>query len=163
MPFIFTLRFHIPAQAGSLVDLVERLGAAGCDDALVGIGRPGRLALEFTRESSGADEAMESAVTDVLQTIPTARLVEAGPDFVGLSDVATLVGVSRQNLRQLTVAHADTFPPPVHDGSTVLWRLAPVLAWLADHAGYVIAPELTAVARASWRVNQGIMAGVGGP
>lgn len=32
-------------------DLVERLGAAGCDDALVGIGRVGHLSLEFTRQA----------------------------------------------------------------------------------------------------------------
>lgn len=30
--------------------LFERLAEEGCDDALVGVGQPRRLALEFTRE-----------------------------------------------------------------------------------------------------------------
>ncbi len=36
------------------------------------------------------------------------------PDHVGLSKTAGLAGVSRQNLRQRTVAYANRFPPPVH-------------------------------------------------
>jgi hypothetical protein len=39
--------------------LVERLAEEGCDDALVGIGPPGRLALGFVREASSAHDAIE--------------------------------------------------------------------------------------------------------
>ena len=81
--------------------LVERLAEAGCDDALVGTGQKGRIALNFIREAASAKEAIISALTDVKRVIPHARLLEVTPDFVGLSDVAELLGVSRQNMRKL--------------------------------------------------------------
>jgi hypothetical protein len=40
--------------------------------------------------------------------------LETAPDYVGLSEAAELAGVSRQNLRQRTVAYANRFPPSVH-------------------------------------------------
>src|SRR5439155_384770 len=83
---------------------IERLGAAGCDDALVGIGQPGRIALEFTREAHSAEAALVSALTDVKRAIPSARLIEAAPDFVGLTDVAEVVGMTRQNMRKLMIS-----------------------------------------------------------
>jgi hypothetical protein len=60
-------------------DLVERLGEAGCDDALVGIGQPGRIALNFTREADSAQQAFISALEDVRRAIPDAELIEAKP------------------------------------------------------------------------------------
>jgi hypothetical protein len=57
--------------------LVERLAEEGCDDALVGIGPPGRLALEFVREASSAHGAIEGALEDVRRAVPNARLIEA--------------------------------------------------------------------------------------
>ncbi len=71
---------------------------AGCDDALVGVGQPGRIALDFTREARSASEAVLSAIKDVQRAIPGARLIEAGPDYVGLTEVAEMVGVTRQNI-----------------------------------------------------------------
>lgn len=51
----------------------------------MGVGQPGRLALEFTREAKSAQAAVGSALADVKRVIPTARLIEAAPDFVGLT------------------------------------------------------------------------------
>ena len=39
----FRLKFSLPASESDMDELVERLGAAGCDDALIGIGQPGRI------------------------------------------------------------------------------------------------------------------------
>lgn len=104
--------------------LVERLGDAGCDDTLVGIGQPGRLALEFTREAADAGAAVRSALADVHRTAPSARLIEMTPDLLELTDVAEIVGVSRQNMRKLMLAHPESFPVPVHVGSASIWQLA---------------------------------------
>lgn len=38
--------------------LVERLAEEGCDDALVGVGQPSRLALEFVREAASEHDAI---------------------------------------------------------------------------------------------------------
>ncbi len=53
---------------------------------------------------------MVSALRDVKKAVPGAELIEVTPDFVGLTDVAELIGVSRQNMRKLMLAHAATFP-----------------------------------------------------
>ena len=79
MEYTFTLKYQLGDDEGDTDALVERLGEAGCDDALVGIGQPGRLALEFTREAANADEAVRSALADVRRAAPTARLIGNPP------------------------------------------------------------------------------------
>ncbi len=153
MEYTFTLKYQLTAGDQDPDLLVERLAEAGCEDALVGTGRAGRLALEFTRDAPSAEAAMRSALRDVRRGAPSARLIEATPDLVGLSDVAELMGVSRQNMRKLMLAHFATFPAPVHEGNAALWHLDDLLAWLRDEAGYGIARDLFEVARAARQVN----------
>ena len=88
MEYTFTLKYQLTDDDRDSQTLVERLGEAGCDDALVGIGQPGRLALEFTREAVDADEAVRSALADVRRAAPSARLIEVAPDLVGLTAVS---------------------------------------------------------------------------
>lgn len=153
MEYTFTLKYQVAEDQWDPADLIERLGAAGCDDALVGIGQRGRLALEFTREAESADAAVRSALIDVLSAVPTAKLIEAAPDLVGLTDVAEIVGVSRQNMRKLMLAHPGSFPAPVHEGSASIWHLSDVLAWLQTKGGYALSRDVHEVARAALRVN----------
>ena len=153
MDYDFVLKFRLPEGSAHPHDLVERLGGAGCDDTVVGIGQPGRIALNFTREADSAGQAIISALEDVKRAIPDAELIEACPDFASLTDIAELVGVSRQNMRKLMLTHTGTFPAPVHEGSTALWHLAPVLEWLRVRAGYAIEQRLLETARITMQVN----------
>ena len=153
MEYTFTLKYQLAADNCDPDALVEALAEAGCQDALVGIGRPGRLALEFTREADSAGDAMISALRDVRRAVPSARLIEAAPDLVGLTDIAELVGVSRQNMRKLMLTHSNSFPPPVHEGSAAIWHLIDVLMWLQTRLGYVLPREVVDVAKAALRVN----------
>jgi len=153
MEYIFTLKYQLADGDRDPDALVERLGAAGCDDALVGIGVPGRLALEFTREATDADAAVRSALADVRRAVPSARLIEAAPDLVGLTDVAQIVGVSRQNMRKLMLANPGSFPAPVHEGSASIWHLADVLAWLKARGSYSMAQTMFEVAQVALQVN----------
>ena len=153
MEYTFTLKYQLTDDDRDPDALVERLGEAGCDDALVGIGQPGRLALEFTREAADADEAVRSALADVRCAAPTARLIEVAPDLVGLTEVADIVGVSRQNMRKLMLAHPGSFPAPVHEGSASIWHLADVLGWMQAKGGYALAQGVLDVARAALQVN----------
>src|SRR5665213_2312679 len=67
------------------------------------------------------------------------------PDYVGLTDIADLVGMSRQNLRKLMVSHLD-FPTPVHTAThSQVWHLETVLQWLQARATYQIEPQLIEV------------------
>ncbi|OWJ62589.1 helix-turn-helix transcriptional regulator [Paraburkholderia caledonica] len=153
MEYTFTLKYKLAAQDCDLDAIVERLGEAGCDDATIGVGQPGRLALVFSREGTSALEALVSALSDVKEAVPSARLVEAGPDFVGLTDVAEIAGVSRQNMRKLMLSHAVEFPPPVHEGSASVWHLSDVLDWLNSRGGYDINAEVFDVARSAKQIN----------
>ncbi len=153
MDYEFTLTFKLAPEDSNVDELVGRLGAAGCTDAMVGVGQAGQLALEFVRKAKSAEQAILSALTDVKKAIPTAKLVEVGPDLVGLTDVADLVGVTRQNMRKLMLAHAAAFPAPIHSGSTSLWHLAPVLEFLGEREQYKLAPALIDVALAAMRLN----------
>jgi len=111
---------------------IDALAEAGCDDATVGIGQQGRIVLDFTREAATALEAIVSTVQAVKAAIPGAELVEASPDFVGLTDVADLVGCTRQNIRKLMINNLATFPLAVHEGSQAIWNLRPMLAWFSE-------------------------------
>ena len=52
MEYDFTLKFQLAADDCDLDQIVERLAVAGCDDATVGVGQPGRISLVFAREGS---------------------------------------------------------------------------------------------------------------
>lgn len=153
MEYTFTLKYQLADDDRNPDVLVERLGEAGCDDALVGIGQPGRLALEFIREAENADAAVRSALADVRSAVPSARLIEVAPDLVGLTDVAEMVGVSRQNMRKLMLANPGSFPAPVHEGSASIWHLADVLTWLQTRGSYSLARDVLEVARVALQVN----------
>lgn len=149
----FALRFTLPTAEACSDELVERLGEAGCDDALIGIGHPGRIALEFAREANSASEAILSAIADVRRALPGAELVEVAPDLVGATEVAALAGCTRQNIRKLMVVAGAGAPAPVHEGSAAVWHLAPVLRWLTAEKRYRIEPALLEVSEAAMDVN----------
>lgn len=149
--YVFTLKLRLPPGLSG-EEAVERLGAAGCTDALAGIGLAGRLALEFTREADDARGAISSAVDDVLDALPGAEICEVGPDFAGLTDMADLLGLSRQAMRKYQLAYPD-FPAPVHDGSTAIWHFCDVLDWLAQSRGKALDPLLVEMAHAARDAN----------
>jgi len=149
----FTLKFALPDASADPDRYVEALAKAGCDDALVGIGQRGRIALAFTRSAKSAQSALVSALRDVRKAIPNATLVEASPDFVGLTDVADIVGFTRQNMRKLMLGNVATFPAALHDGNPSLWHLASILTWLKDEQQREIDDTLLDVAKAVMRLN----------
>jgi hypothetical protein len=77
MECTFTLKYQLTSDESDMDALVERLVEEGCNDALVGVGQPGSLALEFIREAPSAHDAIEGAIEDVRRAVPTARLIEA--------------------------------------------------------------------------------------
>lgn len=149
----FTLKFILQDASIGPEIFVERLGAEGCDDALVGLGQNGRIAMTFNREASSAYQAISSAICDVKHVIPDARLIEATPDLVGLTDVAELLGFSRQNMRKLMLGSGGTFPAPLHDGKPAIWHLAKVLGWLKERNKYQIDDALLEVSNTNMQFN----------
>jgi hypothetical protein len=149
----FRLKFSLQDASIDPEVYVEQLGVGGCDDALVGIGQNGRIALDFMRESRSAFEAISTAISDVKNVIPDARLIEASPDLVGLTDVAEILGFSRQYMRKLTLVRGAEFPAPVHEGKSSIWHLAQVLMWLKKNKTYQIENTLLEIAQTNMQVN----------
>lgn len=149
----FTLKFRLPEAEGDPGQFVGALAEAGCDDATIGIGQRGRIALDFAREANSALEAIRSAVRAVRHAIPGAQLIEALPDLVGLTDVADLVGCTRQNIRKLMICNPATFPVAVHEGTQSLWHLRPVLTWFCEAQKRKIDPWLIEVSEVTMKLN----------
>lgn len=152
MEFTFTLKFKLNTPEITDEDIALRLGEAGCTDALVGLGVTGQVSLEFIREANTAQEAILTALAAVKQALPQAQLIEAAPDWVGLTEVADLMGVSRQNMRQLMLHHAQEFPVPIHTGNASVWHLAQVLDFMNERR-YPLTHTLRDVARTTMQIN----------
>ncbi|MCW8927025.1 MAG: DNA-binding protein [Xanthomonadales bacterium] len=149
----FNLRFKLPVSSQDPAYFVERLAEKGCTDALAGIGQSGRIALNFNREADNALEAILSAVRNVKKAIPDAKLIEAAPDLVGLSDIAEILGCSRQNIRKLMLNNLASFPTPIHEGKTSLWHLSSILEWAKKQNRYSVNERLLEVANANLQLN----------
>lgn len=148
----FELKFSLPSADANPEQFVDALYEAGCDDATVGLGQNGRVALSFTREAPSAQDAVESAIAAVTKAIPGAKLIEATPDYVGVTDIAEFVGCSRQNIRKILISNS-LAPTPVHSGSTVIWHLANVLDWLKHKGSYKIEDRLIEMSLVTMRFN----------
>lgn len=151
--FDFVLKFDLPDTEADPEKFINALYEAGCDDAAIGIGQHGRVALNFTREAASALEAVASAIADVKKAIPEAKLIEATPDFVGLTDIAEILGCSRQNIRKLVIGNKSIFPSPIHEGNSTIWHLAKVLPWFKAKGNYKIEDNLIEVSDANMQVN----------
>ena len=149
----FTLKFDITTLECEPETLLDQLYEAGCGDAIIGIGRPGRIAMNFTRDARSAAEAVSSALSDVNKAIPQAKLIEATPDFVGLTDIADILGCSRQNIRNLYIKYQSSFPSPIHEGSATIWHLAKVLSWFKEKENYKVEDSLLDVSVTNMKIN----------
>ena len=149
----FTLKFNLQHSPVDPNEYVEQLYENGCDDALIGIGAKGYIALDFIREAASAYEAISSAIIDVKAVIPQAKLIEATPDFVGLTDAAKILGCSRQNIRNLLVKDQSKSPLPVYEGTPSIWHLADILIWLREEKTYSIDDSLLEIAKINMNFN----------
>ncbi|MEP0073161.1 MAG: DNA-binding protein [Marinomonas sp.] len=150
--FEFTLKFSFPDADQDPDEYVDALGEAGCDDAIIGIRQKGRVAFQFTREASDAFSAVTSAIQDVKSAIPHAKLIESTPDLVGLTDIANLMGVSRQYLRKLETTKMN-FPQPVHSGKTAIWHLFSFLQWYEESLKKPVNLSIKEIASANMQIN----------
>jgi hypothetical protein len=153
----FTLKFALPDHGADPEQYMDSLFEAGCDDATIGIGKRGAIALNFSRESASAQEAVHSAIANVKKAVPGAELVEITPDIVNLADIADLLGCSRQNLRKYAAGEIKTvktaFPEPIHSGATSFWHFCEIANWLYRHTELRPNPALAEVARIAASLN----------
>ena len=127
--FNFELIFKLVDNQDSN-EYLDSLFENGCDDATISTGQLGMFSLSFTRESISALEAVESAINDVKKAIPSAKLVEATPDIVNISEISSILGHSRQYTRKLFNSETSSLPAPIHIGNPSIWHLSEILDWL---------------------------------
>lgn len=152
----FELIFSLPEAAGSADDIVDALFEAGCDDAVAGIGKRGRIALAFSREAANAEQAMTSGRKQVCKAVPGAELIEVKPDLVNLSEIAEILGYTRQNMQKYAANPGSTaFPSPVHSGAPDIWHLYDVLSWLREQKHVAVDEVLIETALAAAHLNAG--------
>jgi hypothetical protein len=70
MPHTFTLQVQLPPGNSDPRQYLDALFEAGCDDATIGVGRPGVIALDFVRDAPTLDDAMATSIADVKRAIP---------------------------------------------------------------------------------------------
>ena len=152
----FVLRFTVGDVATDPSQFFDALAEAGCTDALVGVGQLGVIGLDFARAAPSARDAISSAIADVTRAIPGAALIEATPDLVGLTEIADLLGFSRQYMRKLAYSQPRTSPAPVHEGKPSMWHLFTVLRWTEADRGRTVDAALMDVARVNMSVNAAV-------
>lgn len=146
----FALMFRLPQSDIASETYLDLLYEAGCDDALMGIGKPGYLALNFIRESSSAFEAVSSAIDNVKSVFTEADLIQVSPDLVGIKELANIFDCTRQNIQKLV--GKPTFPNPVYKGSQAIWHLATVLDWFMAN-DYNVNQELLELSELAMSIN----------
>lgn len=146
----FTLKFSLPDSKVMPDEYLEALGQC-CDDAVVGIGHTGRIALNFIRTEKNASEAILSAIDDVKSSITGAKLIEVSPDLVGVTDIAEITGKSRQYIRKIMLEKG--CPPPVYEDKLALWHLEDILEWLSSDIGYTFDTPLRDTAQIAHLIN----------
>jgi hypothetical protein len=138
----FVLRFQLPADSDHPDQFLDCLYEAGCADAIVGVGLPGYIALDFSREAKNADEAVKSAISDVQKAIPAAKLLEVAPDLLNTTEIADLVSVqvgkiTRQAMRKYAFGQIakvkSRFPAVAVSSSSPLWHVDEVISWLVEN------------------------------
>ncbi|TPE54125.1 DNA-binding protein [Maribrevibacterium harenarium] len=128
----FTLVFTLPAAQSNPEAYLDALFEAGCDDAMIGTGVAGRIALEFERAGENALNTLLSAIHDVKNAIPNANLAECRPDLIGVTGIAAIFKLSRQAVLK-AIKNNPSFPAPVHSGSSDIWHLYQVVDWAQKH------------------------------
>ena len=154
--FKFTLIFRLSQDTPKTEQMLDALFEAGCDDALVGLGRVGYIALDFEREAKNAEIAVNSAIRNVAAAIRGAKLVEAKPDLVSATEVAELTGCSRQNIRKHLSDKADAPAPAYFGGGVALWHLSALLPWLEKYTQLRVEETIARAAQAVMRANLAI-------
>lgn len=126
--FEFDLVFALPAKVEE-GQLLDALFEAGCDDAVIGLGAPGLVALAFRREGDDAEAVIAAAVGRVTPALGDgSKLREVRPDLVSLADVAARLQVTRQALQKRDM------PPPSLGG---LYRASEMALHLMAATGKV--------------------------
>jgi hypothetical protein len=139
-------------------DFEARFYDGGCDDALVAF-QKGHIILDFARDADSFEEAVISAIEDVLRVGATIDRIEPDP-LVSLSDIASRTGMTRAAMTNYSKgSRGKGFPAPVArvTSDSPLWDWAAVARWLYEN--HKIAREAAVEAEAVRQANNVVAEG----
>ena len=154
--YTFMLNFTHPGQEGNPEQYLDALHGSACGDAAAEVGQYGVIGLDLTCAADSAEEAVRSAIENVRAAIPGATLVQAGPDLVGLTEMAAIFGFSRQNMRKYAIGQSggpEAFPQPVVVGDPSLWHLAEIIVWVKLNTRVQPPENVLEVSKATAKLN----------
>ena len=146
----FALTFELENPNISPDIYTDGLYEAGCDDAMLAVGKTGYISLDFTREVSSSYDAISSAIANVKSVIPNAKLINISPDLIGVKELSLIFDCTRQNIQKYV--NKTTFPRPLFRSNQALWHLETVLSWFAEN-GFDVEPKLIEVASLARHLN----------
>ncbi|WP_245304343.1 hypothetical protein [Hoeflea olei] len=112
-------------------DFEARFYDNGCDDALVSF-QKGRVILDFIREAVSVDQAIASAIENVMATGAVVERIEPDP-LVSLAEISDRTGLTRAAVSLYAKGdRGEGFPAPVAKvtGDRPLWLWPSVAQWL---------------------------------
>ena len=87
--FEFELVFALPVSAADASSLLDRLFEAGLDDAVIGTGSPGVIAIALERQGDDADSTILAAAEQCRGALPDGTLLrEVRPGLICLAEFA---------------------------------------------------------------------------
>ena len=99
--FEFEVVFALPDGEFDVLDLSNAFFEAGFEDAVVGLGQRGLVAVALELEGDDAEKVIVSAARDILKHLPPgSALREVRPDLVSLAEVAKRLHIKRQALQK---------------------------------------------------------------
>lgn len=134
--------------------LVEDLAAHGCADAQPSAGGGHRLRLDFRREGVLPGPAMRAALHALREAIPDAVVLEAGPDLLGLDEIAALVVLPAACLHELRQDYFAGFPAPaLQVADEPRWHAAHVLEWVMAVGAIAVDATVLETSRSALEFN----------
>jgi hypothetical protein len=135
-PAIYEFTLVLAGASKVTNEMANALYEAGCSDALVG-SCDGVVTVDFDREADSFEEAVRSAIADVMRANIGVTVARVEPDdLVTMSEIARRSGRSRESIRLLVNAERGPggFPSPLANAKqkSPLWSWREVERWMME-------------------------------
>ncbi len=128
------------------IETEDKLFESGCDDATLSI-KDNIGYLEFDRESISMQEAIVTAITNVVDSGLNVRISAIEPgEYVTTSEIARRINKSRQYIHRLKVGESgfESFPAPIsgNQSGNPIYRWSTVVLYFYKHKKFIKKDEL---------------------
>ena len=97
--FEFEIVINVPDGAIEESEVLDALFEAGLDDTIVGLGRPDKIVLSFTRDGTSLEQVLTDAVVQIISAFPSASV-----QIVDLATMGNITGKAEVIRRVRAVA-----------------------------------------------------------